>query len=73
MVEGNPTKWGKARTADIMKEARKRYGDGWDLLSEDQQKNYIHHRVLMILLGQARDEYRPAIELVSDIFKGLNP
>jgi hypothetical protein len=38
----------------ILSDARERYGKAWDLMSEDQQRNYLRSRVLMLLFGQCK-------------------
>lgn len=52
--------WAERRYDDILKQARERYGKGWDHMSEDQRENFIAARVLYLLLGQADEKYEPA-------------
>lgn len=61
--------WGAERFEFIMKEARERYGRGWDHLSKDARDNFIHSRILFLMLGQGGEKFAPAQDLVRQVFE----
>ena len=55
----------------FLKNAKKRYGDGWRYLSEDQRDAIIHREVLDVVLIQDADEYKPAQDLIRSALKQI--
>lgn len=60
--------WASQRYDDILKQARERYGRGWDHMSADQRENFIAARVLYLVLGQDGEKFAPAQAMVSDVY-----
>lgn len=60
-------KWVEKIARQIQRDAKQRYGNGWDLMSEDAQSNYIEARVLNVILSQALPDYSAAQETASAI------
>lgn len=52
----------------ILRDAREKYGRGWDHMSEDQRKCFIDSRVLALILGQAGEQFAPAQDLAQQVF-----
>ena len=63
--------WQQKRAADIKQLANARYGAGWNKLSQDQQQNFIRSEVLMLLLTQDGEKYKPAQEMAESILSEL--
>lgn len=61
--------WGKARYADILQQAKERYGKGWEHMSSDQRENFIAARILQLLLSQDGPQFSCAHELADKVFK----
>lgn len=55
----------------ILKDARERYGKAWDLMSDDQRQNYLHSRVLMVVLAQHMPQYEAAQSFATQIIGEL--
>lgn len=44
--------WAQRQAEQILADARRRYGNGWQHMSQDARQNYLDSRVLMLLLTQ---------------------
>lgn len=60
--------WGDERFAQILKDAREKYGRGWDHLSQDQRQCFIDSRILALVMGQASEKFAPAQDLAQQVF-----
>lgn len=49
--------WDKAQVKAFVKQAKSRWGTGWDRLSNDMKKDAIMAQVLLVLLGQIENAY----------------
>ena len=52
--------WFQQQAKIILKDAKARYGAGWELMSADQRKNYLDSRILNLIMTQELIEYGPA-------------
>lgn len=58
------TEWDQNRAKTILEDAKARYGAGWDLMSPDQQQNFLDAQTLRLMMSQGDDRYAAAQELV---------
>lgn len=63
--------WPRDRARQIMRDARHRYGRGWEMLSEQQQQNYLEAEVLRLLLTQEGEQFKVAQELAISVIDAL--
>lgn len=55
----------------ILKDARERYGKGWELMSDDQRQNFVESRVLRLLLTQGMGQFEAAQSLAESVLAEL--
>ncbi|MFK4706174.1 hypothetical protein ABIC83_003013 [Roseateles asaccharophilus] len=65
------TEWDQNRAKTILEDAKARYGAGWDLMSADQQQNYLDAQTLRLILNQGDDKYAAAQELADRMRKAI--
>lgn len=61
--------WAKELIQDIHKDLRKTWGPGWELLSEHQRQTEIRSLILSVVFAQSMEEYKPAVELISNMLR----
>lgn len=59
--------WNKQQARQIERQARERYGSGWELLSDHQRQNFIEARVLSLLMTQGGEQFIAAQQLVTGV------
>ena len=59
--------WAQERFAQIKKDAKADYGNGWNRLSDAQRNEYIESRILMLILSQEGEQFKTAQDMAREV------
>jgi hypothetical protein len=63
--------WAQMQAKRIMDDAEHDYGRGWNRLSDAQKQEYVQSRVLMLVLTQCEEAYKPAQDMARNVLTAV--